>query len=61
MFLLSAICSLIFLQSKDGKRQTLSKGNTKSFVSCFAIFYFHKKTVGESETLSLLQKRTVGL
>ena len=28
--LLSAICSLIFLQSKGGKRQTLWKENTKS-------------------------------
>ena len=37
--LLSAICSLIFLQSKGGKRQTLWKENTESFVSCFAILF----------------------
>ena len=43
MFLLSAICSLIFLQSKSGKRQTLWKGYTKSFVSCFAILFFIRK------------------
>ena len=55
-FLLSAICSLIFLQSKGGKRQTPWIENTKTFVSCFAIIFFHKNTVGECEIPSLLQK-----
>ena len=38
-FLLSAICSLIFLQLKGGKRQTLWIENSKLFVLCFAIIF----------------------
>ena len=56
-FLLSHICSLIFLQSKGGKIQTLWIENI-----CFMFRnnFFHKNTVAESETPSLLQKRKRG-
>ena len=53
-FLLSAICSLIFLQLKGGKRQTLWIEKTKLFVLCFAII-FSIKTPWEREKR---QKRT---
>ena len=55
-FLLSAICSLIFLQSKGGKRQALWIENTKSFVSCFAIIFSIKTALSQSEVPSRLQK-----
>ena len=54
-FLLSAICSLIFLQSKGGKRQTLCKEH-KNICFMFRNNFFHKNTVGECEIPSLLQK-----
>ena len=56
MFLLSAICSLIFLQSKSGKRQTLWKGYTKSFVSCFAILFFIRKLWERAKHLRSLKE-----
>ena len=55
-FLLSAICSLIFLQSKGPKRQTLWIENIKSFVSCFAIIFSIKTALSQSEAPPLLQK-----
>ena len=55
-FLLSAICSLIFLQSKGAKRQTLWIENAKLFVSCFAIIFSIKTALSQSEAPSLLQK-----
>ena len=56
-FLLSAIiCSLIFLQSKGGKRQTLWLENRKTFVSCFAIL-FPIKTPWESARHPAASKR----
>ena len=55
-FLLSAICSLIFLQSKGAKRQTLWIENTKLFVSCFAIIFSIKTALSQSEAPPLLQK-----
>ena len=47
-FLLPSIWSLVFLLSKREKRETLWTESAKSFVSHFAIFFFHKNTLGES-------------
>ena len=47
-FLLPSIWSLVFLQSKREKRETLWTESAKSFVSYFAIFFFHKNTLGEN-------------
>ena len=58
--LFSIICSLIFLQSKGRKRKSLWREKTKSFVSCFTIIIFHKNTVGEKNTPSLLEKEKSG-
>ena len=52
-FLPSAICSLIFLQSKGfGQR-------TQNYLFHVSQYFFHKKTVGESE--AHFEKRSVGL
>ena len=51
-FLLSVICSFIFLQLKDEKRKTLSRETTKSFVLCLAMIFFQKNTAGEISTLA---------
>ena len=59
--LLSAICSLIFLQSKGGKRQTLWKENTKSFVSCFAIIFSIRTLWEGARYPCCFRKRSVGL
>ena len=60
-FLLSAICSLIFLQSKGGKRQTLWLENRKTFVSCFAIIFSIKTPWESARYHRCFKKRTIGL
>ena len=60
-FLLSAICSLIFLQSKGGKRQTPWIENTKTFVSCFAIIFSIKTPWESARYHRCFKKRTIGL
>ena len=60
-FLLSAICSLIFLQSKGGKRQTLWLENRKTFVSCFAIIFSIKTPWESARHHRCFKKRSVGL
>ena len=60
LLLFSAICSLNFLQSKGRKRKTLWRENTKSLVSCFAIIFFYKISVGESRAPSATSKQKRG-
>ena len=60
-FLLSAIiCSLIFLKSKGGKRQTLWLENRKTFVSCFAILFSIKTPWESARHPRCFKKRSVG-
>ena len=60
-FLLSIICSLIFLQSKGWKRQTLWIENIKSFVSCLAIIFSMKTPWERARNPRCFKKRSVGL
>ena len=56
MFLLSAICSLIFLQSKGRKKRTLWQENTKIIRFIFRNNLLRKNTIGESGAPSLLKR-----
>ena len=56
MFLLSAICSLNFLQSKGRKKQTLWQENTKIIHFMFRNNLLRKDTTGESGAPSLLKR-----
>ena len=50
-FLLPSIWSLVFLQSKREKRETLWTESAKSFVSYFAIFFFLEKQFGRERCI----------
>ena len=60
LLLLSAICSLIFLHSKGGKRQTLWKENTKPFV-CFAKIFSVRTLRETARHPRCFEKKSVGL